>query len=48
MWPQNETAFNIRHLSIVASWHLNYDKIAVKGGVGLIKVVNVQKIQIVT
>jgi len=28
-------------------WHLNYGKIAIKGGVSLIKVVSVQKIQIV-
>ena len=33
----------MRHLSIIACWHLNYDKIAVKGGVGLIKFVSVQK-----
>ena len=41
------TACNIRLLSIITCWHLNYDKIAVKGGVGLIKAVSVQKIQIV-
>ena len=29
----------MRHLSIIiAYWHLNYDKIAVKGGVGLIEI----------
>ena len=33
----------MRHLSIIACWHLNYDKILVKGGVGVIKVVSVQK-----
>jgi len=34
----------MRHLSF---WHLNYDKIATKGGTGLTKVVSVQKFQIV-
>ena len=38
----------MRYLSIIACWHLNYDKISVKRGVGLIKVVSVQKIQIVS
>ena len=28
----------MRYLSVIVYWHLNYDKIAVKGGVGLIKV----------
>ena len=37
----------MRHLSTIACWHLNYDKIADKGGVGLIKVVSVQKFQFV-
>ena len=36
----------MRHLSIIACWHLNYDKILVKGGVGLIKVVSVQKFKL--
>ena len=34
----------MRHLSIIAFWHFNNDKISVKGGVSLIKVVGVQKI----
>ena len=36
----------MRHLSIIACWHLNYVKISVKGGVGLIKVASVQKIKL--
>ena len=36
----------MRHLSIIiACWHLNYDKISVKGGVGLIKVVVCKKFE---